>query len=87
MVDNDHTRTVEGDYQGIYAEVANATNGIRQRILTVMGVNKNIAVRITSYNVCYTKLLRQPLAKGGTPARAPGRAPGGPGAPRRPSVC
>ncbi|WMW25556.1 methyl-accepting chemotaxis protein [Methanolobus sediminis] len=44
MVDNDHTRTVEGDYQGIYAEVANATNGIRQRILTVMGVNKNIAV-------------------------------------------
>jgi|GEM_PF-895115 len=44
MVDNDHTRGVEGDYQGIYAEVANATNGIRQRILTVMGVNKKIAV-------------------------------------------
>jgi methyl-accepting chemotaxis protein len=44
MVDNDHTRAVEGDYQGIYAEVAEATNGIRQRILTVMGVNKKIAV-------------------------------------------
>ncbi|MBP1909891.1 methyl-accepting chemotaxis protein [Methanolobus bombayensis] len=44
MVDNDHTRAVEGDYQGIYEEVANATNGIRQRILTVMGVNKRIAV-------------------------------------------
>ncbi|MBP1910374.1 methyl-accepting chemotaxis protein [Methanolobus bombayensis] len=43
MVDNDHTRKVEGDYQGIYAEVADATNGIRERILTVMGVNKKIA--------------------------------------------
>jgi methyl-accepting chemotaxis protein len=43
MVDNDHTRKVEGDYQGIYAEVATATNGIRNRILTVMGVNKRIA--------------------------------------------
>ncbi len=44
MVNNDHTRTVEGDYQGIYAEVAAATNGIRDRILTVMSVNKKIAV-------------------------------------------
>jgi methyl-accepting chemotaxis protein len=41
---NDHTRTVEGNYQGIFAEVASATNGIRDRILTVMGVNKKIAV-------------------------------------------
>jgi methyl-accepting chemotaxis protein len=44
MVDNDHTRKVEGDYQGIYAEVASATNGVRERILTVMGVNKKIAL-------------------------------------------
>ncbi|MDK2825290.1 MAG: methyl-accepting chemotaxis protein [Methanolobus sp.] len=44
MVDNDHTRKVEGDYQGIYAEVAAATNGVRERILTVMGVNKKIAL-------------------------------------------
>jgi methyl-accepting chemotaxis protein len=43
MVDNDHTRKVEGDYQGIYDEVATATNGVRDRILTVMGVNKRIA--------------------------------------------
>ncbi|WP_340820731.1 methyl-accepting chemotaxis protein [Methanolobus sp. WCC4] len=44
MSENDHTRSVEGDYQGIYAEVASATNGIRQRLLTVMSVNKKIAV-------------------------------------------
>ena len=44
MVENDHTRKVEGDYQGIYSEVATATNGIRERILTVMNVNKKIAV-------------------------------------------
>ncbi|SFM61233.1 methyl-accepting chemotaxis protein [Methanolobus profundi] len=44
MVDNDHTRKVEGDYQGIFAEVASATNGVRDRILTTMGVNKMIAV-------------------------------------------
>ncbi len=44
MVNNDHTRKVEGEYQGIYAEVASATNGVRERILTTMGVNKMIAV-------------------------------------------
>ena len=44
MQENDHTRSVEGDYQGIYAEVAEATNGIRQRMLTIMDVNKKIAV-------------------------------------------
>ncbi len=44
MEDNDHTRRVEGDYKGIYAEVASATNGIRERILTVMSVNKKISV-------------------------------------------
>ncbi|MEZ5335855.1 MAG: methyl-accepting chemotaxis protein [Methanolobus sp.] len=44
MADNDHTRSVDGTYQGIYAEVAEATNGIRQRMLTIMGVNKRIAV-------------------------------------------
>jgi methyl-accepting chemotaxis protein len=43
MQDNDHTRSVEGNYQGIYAEVAEATNGIRQRMLTIMDVNKKIA--------------------------------------------
>ncbi|WP_319506954.1 methyl-accepting chemotaxis protein [uncultured Methanolobus sp.] len=44
MVNNDHTRKVEGEYQGIYAEVASATNGVRERILTTMSVNKKIAV-------------------------------------------
>ena len=44
MVNNDHTRKVEGNYQGIYAEVAAATNGIRERITTVMDVNKKIAI-------------------------------------------
>ncbi|WMW21031.1 methyl-accepting chemotaxis protein [Methanolobus mangrovi] len=44
MVNNDHTRKVEGNYQGIYAEVASATNGVRERILTTMSVNKKIAV-------------------------------------------
>ncbi|SDF29340.1 methyl-accepting chemotaxis protein [Methanolobus vulcani] len=43
MANNDLTRSVEGDYQGIYSEVAEATNGIRQRVLTITNVNKNIA--------------------------------------------
>jgi methyl-accepting chemotaxis protein len=44
MMNNDHTRRVEGDYKGVCAEVASATNGIRDRMLTVMAVNKKIAV-------------------------------------------
>ncbi|TQD27558.1 methyl-accepting chemotaxis protein [Methanolobus vulcani] len=44
MVNNDHTRKVEGNYQGIYAEVASATNGILDRITHVMDINKKIAV-------------------------------------------
>ncbi|WP_321430765.1 methyl-accepting chemotaxis protein [uncultured Methanolobus sp.] len=43
MQNNDLTKSVEGDYQGIYAEVAEATNGISQRMLTITNVNKNIA--------------------------------------------
>lgn len=44
MADNDHTRRVEGQYQGIFADVGTATNSIRDRIRTVMSVNKKIAV-------------------------------------------
>ncbi|WP_167848741.1 methyl-accepting chemotaxis protein [Methanolobus halotolerans] len=44
MAENDHTRKVEGQYQGIFADVGEATNSIRDRLLTVMSVNKRIAV-------------------------------------------
>ncbi|MDW7731605.1 MAG: methyl-accepting chemotaxis protein [Methanolobus sp.] len=44
MADNDHTRRVEGEYQGIFADVSEATNSIRDRMRTVMSVNKRIAV-------------------------------------------
>ncbi|WP_406657933.1 methyl-accepting chemotaxis protein [Methanolobus sp. ZRKC2] len=43
MADNDHTRRVEGQYQGIFADVGEATNTIRERILAVKAVNKKIA--------------------------------------------
>ncbi|MDW7731604.1 MAG: methyl-accepting chemotaxis protein [Methanolobus sp.] len=44
MANNDHTRRVEGEYRGIFADVAEATNSIRDRMRTVMAVNKRIAV-------------------------------------------
>ncbi len=43
MADNDHTQKVEGDYRGIFEEVAKATNLIRDRILVIKKVNNNIA--------------------------------------------
>jgi len=44
MANNDHTRRVEGKYKGIFADVGTATNSTRDRICTVMSVNKKIAV-------------------------------------------
>jgi methyl-accepting chemotaxis protein len=44
MVYNDHTRKVEGQYQGIFEEVASATNSIHERLLTIMSMNKKIAI-------------------------------------------
>lgn len=41
---NDYTEKVEREYQGSFAEVASATNSIRDRMLTVLDVNKRIAV-------------------------------------------
>ena len=44
MAENDHTRRVEGHYQGIFADMGTATNSVRDRIRTVMSVNKKIAM-------------------------------------------
>ena len=43
MADNDHTQKVEGTYNGIFADVATATNVIRDRIVVIKKVNNNIA--------------------------------------------
>jgi methyl-accepting chemotaxis protein len=44
LCENDHTTAVKGTYNGIFKNNADAVNGVRERILTVMGVNKKIAV-------------------------------------------
>jgi methyl-accepting chemotaxis protein len=43
MAVNDYSRPVEGDYAGVYAEVAQSTNQVRDRILHSIGVIKKIA--------------------------------------------
>ena len=44
IAENDHTTAVEGRYNGIFETNATAVNDVRSRILTVMDVNKRIAV-------------------------------------------
>ncbi len=43
MANNDYTKKVEGNYTGIFAEVARATNDVQARLLNVLRVNSNIA--------------------------------------------
>ncbi len=43
MAVNDFSKPVEGDYAGVYAEVAQATNQVRDRILHVINFFKDIA--------------------------------------------
>ncbi|MGE5418306.1 MAG: methyl-accepting chemotaxis protein, partial [Acidobacteriota bacterium] len=45
---NDHTRGVEGQYQGIYGEMAHATNEVRDRLLGVTRQINEIALGDTS---------------------------------------
>ncbi|HWP97608.1 MAG TPA: methyl-accepting chemotaxis protein [Syntrophomonadaceae bacterium] len=40
---NDHTRMVEGEYQGIFAETAQTTNEVRERLLSIATMNNRIA--------------------------------------------
>jgi methyl-accepting chemotaxis protein len=40
---NDYSKTVEGNYMGIYAEVANATNLIHERLLHVVSIIENLS--------------------------------------------
>ena len=43
MAVNDYTKTVEGHYAGIFADVASAVNTTQQRIVHVVAIVKNIA--------------------------------------------
>ncbi len=48
MAVNDHTKSVEGEYVGIYASMGEATNDVRDRLLNVTNQLNNIAVGNTS---------------------------------------
>jgi methyl-accepting chemotaxis protein len=43
MGQNDYTTRVEGQYQGIFAEVAQATNAVHERVTRVIGAFKDVA--------------------------------------------
>ncbi len=43
MALNDYTTRVEGQYQGIFAETAESVNGVLGRLLSTIGVAKNVA--------------------------------------------
>jgi methyl-accepting chemotaxis protein len=44
MADNDYTVKVEGDYVGLFADVATATNAVTERLLHLQDTAQNIAV-------------------------------------------
>jgi methyl-accepting chemotaxis protein len=48
MSANDHSRAVEGNYQGIFASIGRATNEVRDRLLAVTGQINQIAVGNTA---------------------------------------
>ncbi|MGE5404015.1 MAG: MCP four helix bundle domain-containing protein [Candidatus Saccharibacteria bacterium] len=48
MAVNDHTKAVEGKYQGIYGSMAEATNEVRERLLNVTHQLNDIAIGNTS---------------------------------------
>jgi len=48
MAVNDQTKSVEGEYVGIYASMGEATNLVRARVLNVTNVLENIAIGNTS---------------------------------------
>lgn len=43
MADNDHSRRIEGSYQGVFASVAQEVNTVRERLLTVTKAFVNIS--------------------------------------------
>jgi methyl-accepting chemotaxis protein len=44
MAVNDHTRTVTGQYQGVFAEVGAAVNDVRERLLHMTSIARRISV-------------------------------------------
>jgi methyl-accepting chemotaxis protein len=44
MSSNDYTNKLEGNYQGVFADVAQSINGVRSRILHVIGIVENLSV-------------------------------------------
>jgi methyl-accepting chemotaxis protein len=43
MALNDYSRAISGQYSGVFAEVASAVNQVRDRLLTLQGVARNVA--------------------------------------------
>ena len=56
MAFNDHTKKVEGKYQGIYATTCEAVNTIRERLLRVTDILNKVAVGDLGYLEEYTKI-------------------------------
>ncbi len=43
MAQNDYTRTIEGDYQGVYGEIAAAANSVIDRLTNIQRITMNIS--------------------------------------------
>ena len=59
LVMNDHTKSVEGKYVGIYASMGEATNSVRERLLSVNSLVNDIAVGKTSQLEKFKKIGRR----------------------------
>ena len=59
MAVNDHTKSVEGKYVGIYASMGEVTNAVRERLLSVNSLVNDIAVGNTSQLEKFKKIRRR----------------------------
>lgn len=59
MAVNDHTKGVEGKYVGIFASTSEATNNVRERLLSVTSLVNDIAVGNTSQLEEFKKIRRR----------------------------
>src|ERR1019366_1644884 len=59
MAVNDYTKTVEGSYSGIFADVASAVNGTQQRVQHVVGTVKKVAQGDLGYLADYKRMGRR----------------------------
>ena len=59
MAVNDHTRKVEGKYEGLFASVAEETNQVRERLLAITKTYTNLSMGDTSLLADYEKIGRR----------------------------